>query len=99
MSAEGLSSGHHQRQRWPLSPLVRARAWLGLTPSWSVQVRVAQLLLLSLRVGLLLPLSLQVRARVGLLLLFLQVQGSGESVLLPLFLAVRNPVRSLERRR
>jgi hypothetical protein len=157
----------------PAWPLVWVRPWVGLPPSWSVQVRVSRLLLLSLRVGLLLPLFLAVRSlvrslacrrrrssrrrwfrytRVGytpsaevlpagpqqgrlllslrlvrvragrglppLALLLVQVQvsppllslrvglllpvlvgGSGESVLLPLFLAVRSLVRSLACRR
>jgi len=65
--------------------VVRVRVWLGLPPlAWLVvRVRVSRLLSL----------------RVGLLLLPLLVRGSGQSVLLPLFLAVRSLERSLACRR
>jgi len=63
--------------------LVRVRAGRGLPPLALLLVQVSPPLL-SLRVGLLLPVL---------------VGGSGESVLLPLFLAVRSLVRSLACRR
>jgi len=82
-----------------LPRLVGVRAGLGLPLSLLlVQVRVSRLLL-SFRVGSL-GLSSQVQVRVWLLLpLSLLVRWSGESVLLPLFLAVRSLVRSLACRR
>ena len=112
LCAEGVPSGHQQGRLPQLAwSVVRVRVWLGLPRLVGVraglglplslllvQVRVSRLLL-SFRVGWV-GLSFQVRGRVWLLLpLSLLVRWSGESVLLPLFLAVRSLVRSLACRR